>query len=532
MAYSAIKQYEQAIEYYRQTIAIAQSIPDKLPLLYALNGLGVLQMERGLLSEARNYFFQMLEVANTHQNYLLAGTAFRHLGEIFLVTYQYDSALQYLLKSVSIFHGMDARTDEAIALNNLGEAYFGMEDFARAEKYAQEALSIRTALGNQYGLMITNNLMAKIYQQTGALDQAIAFSDSSLALARRLNAKEGIRDALEVLIHLYLDKKNFSRAVPYRQEYIAIKDSIFNEEMSLQIAGLQMQFELEKKEQQIAAQQQQIVLLEENKAIEKKLRFTFFISTVLVLFLALFIYQRYRLKQKAAHNLYQKNQEIASKNQEIERVNHELEKRILRAQMDPHFVFNSLSAIQHFITISDKTSALKYLSKFSRLIRQVLENSANITVSIADEIKVLEYYLELESLRFNHEFEYRIEIDKNINIYDTEIPFLILQPYVENAIIHGFCKGDVKGKLNITLERYKDHVLCIVEDNGIGREAARSMNGKKQHIPRGISVAQKRLSLINQENQHKTSVEITDLHDKHYHAIGTKVEIRIPLELN
>ena len=532
MAFSAIKQYEQAFKYYQQAINITRSIPDKLPHLYALNGLGVLQMERGLLSEARDYFFKMLTIANAHQIHGLAGMAYRHLGEMFLVTYRYDSALLYLSKSANIFHEIGDRTNEAIALNNLGEIYFGMEDYEQAEKFAQEALSLRTALGNQYGMMITQNLMAKIYRQSGDLDQAIALADTSLSLAQQMNAKEGMRDALEVLMQLHLQKKNYARAVAYRQDYIAIKDSILNEEMSLKVAGLQMQFELEKKEQQIAAQQQQIVLLEQNKAIEKRLRFAFFISTVLVLFLALFIYQRYRLKQKSAHHLSLKNQEIAGKNEEIERVNRALEKRMLRAQMDPHFVFNSLSAIQHFITISDKTSALKYLSKFSRLIRQVLENSSTITVSIADEIKVLEYYLELESLRFNHQFEYSIQVDGNINIHDTEIPFLLLQPYVENAIVHGFCKGDVKGKLKITLDRYEDHVICIIEDNGIGRKAAQSMNGLQQHIPRGVSVAQKRLSLVNQENQHKTCVEITDLHDPQHFPMGTRVEIRIPLELN
>src|SRR5690606_16116785 len=116
-------------------------------------------------------------------------------------------------------------------------------------------------------------------------------------------------------------------------------------------------------------------------------------------------------KQQSAQMLNEKNQEIQAKNTQIGQMNQELEKRMLRAQMDPHFIFNSLNSIQHFITINDKTSALKYLSKFSKLVRQVLENSVNTQVPIAHEITLLQHYIELESLRYNHRFDYVIHVD-------------------------------------------------------------------------------------------------------------------------
>lgn len=532
MVYGDLKKYDLSLSYYQKSVSITQSIPDKLPLLFALNGLGIMHMNRGLLVNANTYFSQMYDVANSVNNQSLAGLALRHLGEISMITFQYDLAVRHLTKAIEIFSKIDDKAEEAIAVNNLGEVYYKMEDYEKAEKYAKAALEIRMDTGFQYGIIITQSLLALIYLKQGLLDQAMLYADSSLVLARKLKVKGGVSEALEALVQIYLEKKDYNKAIAYKTESIAIKDSIFNEEISIEIARLQSRFELEKKEQQITSQQQQIVLLEQNKAIEKKLRFTFIISTILAVLLASFIFQRYRLKQKAAHNLFLKNKEIASKNREIERVNRELEKRMLRAQMDPHFVFNSLSAIQHFITISDKTSALKYLSRFSRLIRQVLENSVSITVPIADELKVLEYYLELESLRFNHQFEYCIDVDQNINIHDSEIPFLLLQPYVENSIVHGFCKGGVRGKLKIILKRQQNSILCIIEDNGIGRDAAQSLNGRLHHIPRGVSVAQQRLSLINEENQEKTTVEITDLYDWQNQPSGTKVIIQIPLDYN
>jgi LytS/YehU family sensor histidine kinase len=215
-------------------------------------------------------------------------------------------------------------------------------------------------------------------------------------------------------------------------------------------------------------------------------------------------------------------------------INKELEKRMVRAQLDPHFIFNALNAIQHLITINDKTAALKYLSKFSKLVRQTLENSVSHKVPVADEVRLLRYYLELESLRFDHQFAFAIEVDEGLDIYNVEIPFLLLQPYVENAIVHGLRHKKGSGILKIQLQGEKDYLHCIVEDNGVGRkEAAKIMvNSGKSHTSRGMSVTDQRLATLNTDQERKTQLKITDLYDNQQKAAGTKVEVFIPLELN
>ena len=202
---------------------------------------------------------------------------------------------------------------------------------------------------------------------------------------------------------------------------------------------------------------------------------------------------------------------------------------MLRAQMDPHFIFNSLNSIQYLITIDNKTSALKYLSKFSKLVRRVLENSVNTQVALADEITLLKHYIELEQLRYNHTFKYDIHIERSVDIYDTEIPFLLIQPYVENALAHGLRHKPNEGKLTIELNQFDSHLLCAVEDNGVGREEAQRRKRKSIYPSRGMSVTQQRLETLNIGKARETSVRILDLTNEQNQPLGTRVEILVPL---
>ena len=213
----------------------------------------------------------------------------------------------------------------------------------------------------------------------------------------------------------------------------------------------------------------------------------------------------------------------------------ELQMTSLRLQMNPHFIFNSLNSIQYFIYNNNKEEAGEYLTKFSRLIREILEHANDNTISQADEIKMLELYLELEMLRFDNKFDYELEIDPAIDLYNIEIPSMLIQPFVENAIIHGLMgKNDTKGKIKIIFQKEGDGIRCIIEDNGIGREKAEEI--KKQRVMHkkslGIKVTKDRLEMMmkTSSNIKEEYINITDLKDKKGMPVGTRVEIRIPVE--
>lgn len=203
--------------------------------------------------------------------------------------------------------------------------------------------------------------------------------------------------------------------------------------------------------------------------------------------------------------------------------------KALRAQINPHFIFNSLNSIQHLVSKNNKVGTLKYLSKFGRLTRNILESSFETNVMLNKEIKLLTDYLELESLRFDNAFSYSINVDENLNPEEIELPFMILQPFAENSIIHGLLpkKGGDK-KLSINFSKENDFMICEVEDNGVGRQMAklRLHIYQKEKKSRGLEVTKQRLESIGENPE---NLQIIDKVDEENNSLGTKVIIKIPL---
>lgn len=208
------------------------------------------------------------------------------------------------------------------------------------------------------------------------------------------------------------------------------------------------------------------------------------------------------------------------------------EKRALLAQMNPHFIFNSLNSIQHFIVQHDELHANNYLTDFSSLIRRTLENSRKNMIFLVDEIDTLRLYLEMEKLRFEEEFDYKIDRDPGIDYNVTMIPPMLIQPLVENAIWHGLTPLKTKGSLNISFIRNQKHFICRIEDNGVGRDHASNLKGKRNsHESTGMKNLEERISLLNQMNSIKILLTVLDLKDAAGNATGTLVELEIPFNL-
>lgn len=208
----------------------------------------------------------------------------------------------------------------------------------------------------------------------------------------------------------------------------------------------------------------------------------------------------------------------------------ELKLKALRAQMNPHFIFNTINSIQYYISNNEQNSAYKYLSKFSRLMRKTLDNSEKSTLTIAEELEALQLYLELESVRFEGKFQYEIEVDPNIDIYNVEIPTLLIQPFVENAIQHGLRFKRSKGALTISLQQGRGEIVCTIRDNGIGiqKALAAKPGPNEQHKSTALKVSCERLQTMNALRRNGRGVEIVDL-SQQYGRQGTEVKIVIPI---
>lgn len=204
----------------------------------------------------------------------------------------------------------------------------------------------------------------------------------------------------------------------------------------------------------------------------------------------------------------------------------ELKLTALRSVMNPHFIFNALNSIQYFIARNDRKNALSYLSTFSKLVRGILTHSVDNKVKLAEELEMLRHYVILERMRFENKFDFDIQIEDGLDPDAIEIPSLLIQPYVENAILHGLYNKEGQGMLRITVKEGVDLILFEIEDNGIGRKAAmelRSQNFPK-HKSMGTALTEERLKLINAQD--KVFFEIIDLYEKDRPA-GTKVRIGV-----
>ena len=207
-----------------------------------------------------------------------------------------------------------------------------------------------------------------------------------------------------------------------------------------------------------------------------------------------------------------------------------LEQMALKAQMNPHFIFNSLNSIQHYVLDKDIVGANRYISGFSRLIRLTLDNSSKTEITIAEEIKYLSQYLELEKMRTDDNFSYSIHVSEEILHNDHSVSPMILQPFVENSIRHGIrYRDDSNGHIKIEISQYEKGLKFIIEDNGVGRSVAESFKSKSpiEYQSKGISLTEKRINLMNKDREENIEMIIADIEDNGT-VIGTRVVIIYP----
>lgn len=229
--------------------------------------------------------------------------------------------------------------------------------------------------------------------------------------------------------------------------------------------------------------------------------------------------------------IFKRKQEKKSKGEEINRVLLQLKLKALRAQINPHFIFNVMSSIQHFILFKNNEVAHLYLSKFSKLIRTVLNNSEKNMIPLSEEIKALTLYLDLENMRLEKHFEQEINVDESLDINKIDVPSMLIQPYVENAVKHGILPSRKAGKIKIAITRHQAFLKCTIEDNGVGR-AFTVENKSSDYRSFGTAITKERLAVINELYDNRLSENVTDLYDEHKVPAGTKVEIYIPFNQN
>lgn len=244
----------------------------------------------------------------------------------------------------------------------------------------------------------------------------------------------------------------------------------------------------------------------------------FYFLCLCALGIGFFFYDKWRKKE---------NQLKLMEENKIAEQLHDLRLKAIRAQMNPHFIFNALNSIQKFIYLKSPEQANQYIVKFSKLMRLILDSTNKKFTSLNDEIKMLNLYISLEQLRFDNIFKHEVKLDDEIDPELTYIPSNILQPFIENAINHGLAPKQEGGILNIRFKIQGDGMLCEIEDNGIGRKDAKKLK-KNNHISRALKIIEERIELIRNQEKYNIDLTFTDLEDAKGSSLGTRVTLKLP----
>ena len=347
-------------------------------------------------------------------------------------------------------------------------------------------------------------------------DKAIFYLNKALSMARDIGLRRDVLKAYEALAETNKVMKDYKKGLEYLNLYVSVKDSLINDESIVKTSELTSQHLVEKKEAEEKVKQASIKMEQER---EKML----IIMIGSFIFLSL-IFAILLLRQKD------------HKKREIEKANNnrkmaELELQSLRAQLNPHFMFNSLNAIQELILKEDTDNSHLYLSRFSELLRMLLDNANQPFVTLRKEINLLELYLSLENLRIP-DLKYSIEIDPLIDSNKITIPNMILQPYIENAIWHGLSHKKGERNLTIRITKEPNGIACEVKDDGVGRKMAAELKSlyRKEHRSKGMELLSKRFILLSKEYGSEIQTTVEDLHDNGT-ATGTRVSVMVPSSL-
>jgi len=361
-----------------------------------------------------------------------------------------------------------------------------------------------------------NYKIANAYIAQDKYDEAIPYLKESIVEADFENDLVVQKDATRKLSEVFEYKGDYPKAFETYRNYVSLVDTLyvrkeqeisraarFNREISSKqnrISGLEQERELSQSKYDLALTEQQ--LIQENNKRQKWIIYSLIFGMIL-LGLATFFFYRSNQQQKLANNL--------------------LALKSLRSQMNPHFIFNALNSVNNFIAKNDERSANRFLSEFSTLMRSVLENSEEDFIPLAKELEQLELYVKLEHSRFPDKFDYELNIDKDITISSFEIPPMLLQPYIENAIWHGLRYKEEKGLLRIEVTpRGTKSIAITITDDGIGRKKSaqlKTQNQKKQKS-KGMGNIKKRIAILNDMYKNKVDVTISDLCSD---GTGTKV---------
>ncbi len=532
--YLYLANYPKALDCYLRSLQISEQTGDKEVTAASLTNIGIVYNRLDKYSKALEYHQKSLAMYEQLGNKQGMANAYGNIGIVYDNSLKPGLALEYYKKGLALNETLGNKQRIAGALTNIAISYIALSMYPEAMDNLKRSVEIYEQTGNKTGIAVSLNYIGEIYfkapdsvlrswgiSSSNRYNKAIEYNRRSLKVAVEIGDLAQQQDIWSSLANAYEAQKDFRQSLDAYKQFTLLKDSISNDEKKEDITRLSMQYEFDKKEAiaKEEADNKQALAAAEIKR-QRLVKNTTIAGAGILGLASIFSFIFYKRKRDAVEQ--QKEAELKAEVTDTEM-------KALRSQMNPHFIFNSLNSIADYIDKQDARTASYYTVKFAKLMRMILENSEKKEVSVADDLKALELYMQLEAMRMNNKFTYEIDVDENINTEETVIPPLLLQPFVENSIWHGIAKKQGEGKILIRIKKGGEMINCIVEDNGIGRirsEAESTAIQKEEKKSLGMKITKARIDILNRIKKTNAGVELIDLDE------GMRVELKLPLELS
>jgi tetratricopeptide (TPR) repeat protein len=490
LLYRDIEDYRSALQYYR--LGLQNNEPDykynfsPMPFAEVFSLLGQF--------DSANYYFNLVDTSNPDnvRFYLVSK------GELYLLQKEYDKALTNFMRGLSGHKKHNNREHTMRTLANIANTYVGMHQYEKALPYARELLE----------------------------------------LARLTGSNPFTRDGYKSLYSAYEGWQKPDSAYFYYRKYINLKDAILTDQVKAKLMAYSYEQRVVMLGQEKLINQQELKIQRQHLQQALSFKKNLIAGMIILVILALVIFRNTILKRNseagrrelAENELQLQSLEMEKTKAALQQQATQLEMQVLRAQMNPHFIFNSLNSINRFILQNNKAQASGYLTKFSKLVRLILQNSQAPLIPLETELEALHLYLDLEALRFEDHFTYTVSVAKDIDTEILKVPPLIIQPYAENAIWHGLMLKEEKGHLAIEITQMEDRLLIKIIDDGIGRRKAAEIAGKPatRHKSMGLEITANRITMLHKLNGSESPVTINDLVNADGTPAGTEVLIILP----
>jgi len=513
IAYSYIDKNEKSIKAFEQAIELSKEINDSNQLAINLLNIGIIYSSSGKYPLAIDHLIQACEIFEQIKDSVTIINTYLEIGDVYQTWDKNDIAYTYYEKAnklkdkitdkkvlASLYDAMGYTSEkenniekaqffyndllklskEIDYMAGMSQAYYRIGNLKLNQKDYQSAinnynlsLEIEKEIGSIQGIVYMKNLLAATYNKIGEYSESLSLLRKSRIICLRDNLTKEIKENNKMFYETFKKMGLSDSALYYYEKYVALEDSIYGEKQEFLMEELREKYESEKKENTILNLTTEKQLQQEKLARQRQ-RFVAFIVIVILLLLAAILFYMHQKRKEENRKL-------------------QIKQKLFRSQMNPHFIFNALNSIKNFMLNNEKHKAADYMVDFSQLMRQVLDGSIDELKNLDSELLLIKNYLNLQQLRHNHTFQFEILIDNEIPTERMLFPSMLLQPFIENSILHGVSDGG--DKIIIEILKRSNHLVVNIKDNGPGYFNT-IKNNNKFHKSRTIQITRERVRIL------------------------------------